>query len=40
MLLFTSFLFYFFFLACSRYINKTDISAGETPDILDACPIE
>ena len=22
----------------SRYINNTEISAGVTPDILDACP--
>ena len=23
-----------------KYINNTDISAGETPDILDACPTD
>ena len=25
---------------CSRYTNSTEISAGETPEIRDACPIE
>ena len=23
-----------------KYISSTDISAGETPEILEACPIE
>ena len=23
-----------------KYISNTDISAGDTPDILDACPID
>lgn len=23
-----------------RYISKTDMSAGDTPEILDACPID
>ena len=28
-----------YFLVC-KYTNNTDISAGDTPEILDACPIE
>ena len=27
-------------LICSKYIRSTDISAGETPEIRDACPID
>ena len=23
-----------------RYISRTDMSAGDTPEILDACPID
>ena len=38
--LFLFYLYYFYFLFCSKYINNTDISAGETPDILDAWPTE
>ena len=29
-----------FDLDCSKYISNTDISAGETPDILEAWPTE
>ena len=28
------------YLALERYTSKTDISAGDTPEIREACPIE
>ena len=28
------------YLALERYTRRTEISAGETPEILDACPID
>ena len=32
--------YYINYFVLERYTSKTDISAGETPEIREACPIE